>query len=175
MYILPIYILTLVCYNIIKLKGARDQSKEETTMKANTRKAVCSTANALVKLGYSRSEAMRQAWRIAKLPDITVKVKGTASAPLRQTALEHLPRYSPEDVSFKIAADVNNPVDKNAVAVIAGVKNKGSFLIGYLPKELAANISPFLTSGVKLYTTGTVTGGYEPYMNYGARITIAFA
>ncbi len=143
-------------------------------MKANTRSRVCSTANALVKLGYTRSEAMRKAWEIVRLPEITTKVKGTASANLRQTALEHLTRYNPADVSFRIAADSKNPVDSNAVAVIAGVKGKGYFKIGYLPKELAASISPFLLNGVKLYTTGTVTGGYNPYMNYGARITISF-
>lgn len=144
-------------------------------MKANTRKAVCRTTNALVKLGYSRSEAMKAAWRLVKLPDITVKVKGTASAPLRQPALEHLTKYSPKAVSFRIASDSRNHADRNAVAVIASVQGKGSFLIGYLPKELAADISPLLLGGVTLYTTGAVIGGYAPYMNYGARITISFA
>lgn len=143
-------------------------------MKANIKRAVCRLANTLVKYGYSRSEAMRRAWAFVKLPDITVKVKGTASAKLRQKALEHLTRYDPADVSFKIAADSRNKADSNAVAVVAGVKSKGAFVIGYLPRELAADISPLLKSGIQMYTTGAVTGGYAPFMNYGARVSIAF-
>jgi len=144
-------------------------------MKANTKRAVCRLANTLVKHGYSRSDAMRKAWAFVKLPDITVKVKGTASARLRQKALEHLTKYDPADVSFTIAADSRNKADRNAVAVVAGVKCKGAFVIGYLPRGLAADISPLLRNGIQLYTTGAVTGGYAPYMNYGARVSIAFA
>ena len=144
-------------------------------MKTNTRSAVCRIANTLVKNGYSRSEALRRAWELAKLPDITTRVAGTASQAVRQTALEHLTKYNPADVSFRLAADTGNAFDPNAVAVISSVRGKGSFKIGYLPKELAANISPILTAGITLYTTGTVTGGYYPYMNYGAKVNIKFA
>lgn len=140
----------------------------------NTRSMVCRNANKLVKQGYSRSEAFKAAWRLAKLPEISVKVKGVTFGN-RQTALEHLTRYNPADVSFTVAADVHNSYDVNAVAVIAQVKNKGAAVIGYLPKELAADISPLMRAGLALVTAGFVTGGYEPYMNYGAKVSLRFA
>lgn len=136
---------------------------------------IMKNANRLVKQGYTRSEAMKKAWALAKLPEISVKVKGTASADNRQKALERLTHYNVSDVMFRIAADTTNEYDSNAVAVIATVKGKGSFLIGYLPKELAADVSPMLRAGITAMTSGAVTGGYEPYMNYGARITLKFA
>lgn len=139
------------------------------------RSLIVRNANKFVKQGFSRSEAFKEAWRLAKLPEISVKVKGTASADKRQQALENLTKYSPDLVSFRVATDTQNAYDRNAVAVIANVKDKGSFLIGYLPKELAADISPLMRAGVALRTSGAVTGGYYPYMNYGARITLRFA
>lgn len=139
-----------------------------------TRKAVCNIANNLVKQGYTRSEAMKKAWILAKLPDITVKVKGTAANLTRQTALEHLTHYTPDTVTFRIAADTHNAADNNAVAVIASVIGKGAVVIGYLPRNIAQSISPLLTSGITIYTYGSVTGGYNPYMYYGAKISMRF-
>ena len=139
------------------------------------RSLIFRNANKLVKQGFTRSEAMREAWRLAKLPEISVKVKGTAATAKRQEALEHLTSYSPELVTFRVAAEPTNPADRNAVGVIATVKGKGSFLIGYLARELAANISTLLRAGLALLSSGTVTGGYTPYMNYGARVSLKFA
>ncbi len=139
------------------------------------RSVIFHNANKFVKAGYSRSEAMKRAWRLAKLSEISVKVKGTAANGKRQQALEHLTKYNPADISFRVAAQPTNPADVNAVGVIATVKGKGSFLIGYLARELAANISPLLRAGLALISWGTVTGGYEPYMNYGARVNLRFA
>ena len=116
------------------------------------RSLIFRNANKLVKQGYTRSEAMRRAWELA-----------------------HLTQYSPELVSFRVAAEPTNPADSNAVGVIATVKGKGSFLIGYLARELAANISTLLRAGLALLSSGTVTGGYTPYMNYGARVSLKFA
>lgn len=140
----------------------------------NTRSIVCTNANKLVKQGYSRSEAFKKAWALAKVSEITTKVKGTSFG-IRQTALEHLTRYNAADVSYIIAADVHNSHDSNAVAVVAKVRNKGAFIIGYLSAELAANISPLLRAGLICRSTGRVTGKYQPYMNYGAAVTLRFA
>ncbi|MCM1381675.1 MAG: HIRAN domain-containing protein, partial [Muribaculaceae bacterium] len=90
-------------------------------------------------------------------------------------ALERLTRYNAADVAFRIAADTHNSKDANAVGVVAQVKGKGSYLIGYLPKELASDISPLMRAGIGVKSVGTVTGGYYPFMNYGARITLNFA
>lgn len=140
----------------------------------NTRSVVCTNANKLVKQGYIRSEAFKKAWALAKVNEITVKVKGTSYG-IRQTALEHLTRYNASDVSYVIAADVHNSHDSSAVAVVARVRNKGAFVIGYLPRQLAAHISPLLRAGLVCRSTGWVTGKYQPYMNYGAAVTLRFA
>lgn len=140
-----------------------------------SRSIIFRNANKLVKAGYSRSDAMREAWRLAKLGEISVKVKGTAANSRRQEALDHLTRYSPDLVSFRIAGDHTNAHDPHAVAVVVTVKGKGSFLIGYLARELAAHISRLLDAGIRCLTTGAVTGGYAPYMNYGARVNLKFA
>lgn len=132
-------------------------------------------ANKLYKQGYSRSEAMRKAWALAKLPEISTKVKGTAANGKRQEALEHLTRYNSADISFRVAAEPTNPADVNAVGVIATVKGKGSFLIGYLARELAANISKLLRAGLAILSSGAVTGGYNPYMHCGAKVNLRFA
>ena len=139
------------------------------------RSIICRNANMLVKQGYTRSQAFKKAWELAKLPEISVKVKGTTATPLRQEALEHLTRYAADRVMFRIAPEPNNAHDSNAVAVIASVKGKGSFRIGYLARELAANISELMRAGLAVLTSGNVTGGYNPYVNYGARVNIRFA
>ena len=176
---LPIELHCFRCYNIIKLKGAGNTSKNheppEKGSRFMNRSIIFRNANKLVKQGYSRSEALREAWRLAKLPEISVKVKGTAATEQRQEALAHLTQYSPELVSFRVAGEPANRYDPNAVAVIASVKGKGSFLIGYLARELAANISTLLRAGLALLSSGTVTGGYAPNMNYGARVSLKFA
>ena len=139
------------------------------------RSLIFRNANNLVKQGYSRSEAMREAWRLAKLGEISVKVKGTAANSRRQEALEHLTRYSPDLVTFRIAGHHANAYDPHAVAVVATVKGKGSFLIGYLARELAEDIAKLLDAGLALLSSGTVTGGYAPGINYGARVKLRFA
>lgn len=139
------------------------------------RSLILRNANKLVKQGYTRSEAMRRAWQLAKLPEIDVKVKGTAATPRRQEALEHLTQYSTEQVTFRVMREPSNPADSNAVGVIATVKEKGSFLIGYLARELAEDIAKLLDAGLALLSSGTVTGGYAPGINYGARIKLRFA
>ena len=143
------------------------------------RSLIFRNANKLVKQGYTRSEAMRRAWELAKLPEIDVKVKGTAATPRRQEALEHLTQYSTEQVTFRVMREPSNPADSNAdsnaVGVVATVKEKGSFLIGYLARELAADIARLLDAGLALISSGTVTGGYAPGINYGARVKLRFA
>ena len=139
------------------------------------RSLIFRNANKLVKQGYTRSEAMRRAWELAKLPEIDVKVKGTAATPRRQEALEHLTQYDAELVSYRVVREPSNPADSNAVGVVATVKEKGSFLIGYLARELAADIARLLDAGLALLSSGTVTGGYAPGINYGARVKLRFA
>ena len=134
---------------------------------------VMTIANKLVKEGYGRSTAMIKAWVLVKLPQVVTKVSGVTHGK-RQQALEHLTQYSPEDIRIYLKRESDNAFDKNAVKVVVSVRNKGAYTIGYLPRALAAFIAPLLDTGKIIKTAYSgVVGMYEPYMNYGLRITLA--
>lgn len=115
-------------------------------MKRTVHSKVMRMANNLVKEGYSRSAAMVRAWILVKLEQVKIRVKGVTYGK-RQRALEHLKRYKPEDISIQLVHQQSNPQDRNAVEVIATVKGKGSYCMGYLPKQLAMFIAPLLDCG----------------------------
>ena len=63
---------------------------------------------------------------------------------------------------------------KTAVQVIAAVKGKGSAVMGYLNRQLAAAIAPLLDKGKAVASSfRAITGGAEYYLNYGLNISIA--
>lgn len=63
---------------------------------------------------------------------------------------------------------------KNAVQVVAAVKGKGSAVLGYLNKQLAAAVAPLMDKGAEIVSRfKAVTGGEERYLNYGLNIEIA--
>ena len=133
---------------------------------------VMTIANRLVKQGYGRSTAMIKAWVLVKLPQVITKVSGVTHGK-RQQALEHLTRYSPEDIRIFLQREKDNAYDKNAVKVVVSVRNKGAYTVGYLPRALAAFIAPLLDTGKLIKTAYSgVVGMYEPYMNYGMRISL---
>ena len=82
---------------------------------------VMTIANRLVKQGYNRAHAMVKAWALVKLPNVLTKVAGVTYGK-RQTALEHLTHYRPQDIRISLYRDEHNTADKNAVAVIAAVR-----------------------------------------------------
>ena len=47
----------------------------------------------------------------------------------RQRAIEHLTRYASEDIHISLERDAGNSADRNATAVIAAVKGKGSVVM----------------------------------------------
>lgn len=110
------------------------------------RQKVCTIANSLVKQGYSRSMAMVEAWIMAKLPQVITRVAGVTHS-RRQTAIEHLRRYNTEDINITLVRDKRNAYDDNAVAVVATVKGKGSYTMGYLPRAMAMFVAPLLNAG----------------------------
>ena len=122
---------------------------------------VMTIANHLVKQGMSRSAAMVQAWSVwrnmeiftystsdilrqtgVKLHRIETKTAGVTRGN-RQKLLARLSRYSPEDITIKLQHEQDNAADKN-VQVIAAVRGKGSAIMGYLNRQLAATIAPLL-------------------------------
>ena len=133
---------------------------------------VMTMANRFVRQGYSRSNAMKKAWGVAKNPDISTKVKGVTMN-RRQEAIAHLTRYSAADISITLERESDNATDRNAVAVIATVKGKGSYKMGYVPKYLAMVIAPLMDAH-KAVTAAfrEVRGGERAKLNYGLAIAI---
>lgn len=141
-------------------------------MKRTMHSKVMTIANRLVKQGYNRANAMVKAWVLVKLPNICTKVAGVTYGK-RQQAIEHLKHYRPEHIRISLYRDSTNAYDSNAVAVIATVKGKGSYTMGYLPKALAAFIAPLMDSGKMIVSRFLdIKGMYQPYMNYGLEIEV---
>ena len=139
----------------------------------NIKSNVMTIANALVKQGVSRSAAMVRAWITVKLRTIQTRAAGVTYGN-RQKLLERLARYSPEDITVQLRREQDNAHDKNAVQVVAAVKGKGSAVLGYLNKQLAAAVAPLMDKGAEIVSRfKAVTGGEERYLNYGLNIEIA--
>lgn len=140
-------------------------------MKSNHSK-VMTIANKLTAQGYNRANAMVKAWVLVKLPLVETKVVGVTFG-RRQEAIEHLSRYSAEDIHIVLKRDRDNAYDRNAVAVIAVVSGKGSYLIGYLPRALAVFVAPLMDAGKEICSRyKEIRGLYQPYMNYGLAIEV---
>lgn len=141
-------------------------------MKRTQHSKVMTIANRLVKQGYNRANAMVKAWVLVKLPNICTKVAGVTYGK-RQQAIEHLTHYRPENIRISLYRDNANAYDRNAIAVIATVKGKGSYTMGYLPKALAAFIAPLMDAGRTITSRlAGIRGTNEPYLNYGMGIEV---
>ena len=120
-------------------------------MKKLSHSNVMLIANNLVKQGLSRSQAMVQAWIIVKLQKIDIRVAGVSFGK-RQEAIEHLTQYKAADIRVQLVRDIKNQYDHNAVAVVATVRGKGSFCMGYLPRAAAASIAPIMDKRRSVYS-----------------------
>lgn len=141
-------------------------------MKKQSHSKVMTIANRLVAQGYNRANAMVKAWMFVKLPAIETKAAGVTFGK-RQQALEHLMRYNPQDITVNLAREAGNAFDRNAVTVVAHVRGKGCYTVGYLPKAVAAFVAPLMDAGEAaqgIYKG--VKGLYQPYMNYGLAIEV---
>lgn len=137
------------------------------------RKKVMQIANRLhYKSGIDRSTALAKAWRLIKTHAVSTRVVGT-SFDNRQNVLAFLKSYQSEQVSVRLMRDSSNAFDKNAVAVVAVVKDKVSAVIGYLPKAVANVVAVLMDKGLNILSdTLSIVGGYAGHENYGARIVI---
>ena len=141
-------------------------------MKNDKRAMACIIANALVKQGVSRSAAMVRAWITVKLHAIRTKAVGVTYGN-RQTLLDHLTRYAPEDITVTLQRENNNAADSNAIQIVAAVRNKGAAVIGYINRELAAAIAPLMDKGAEIMSRfKAITGGGAPYMSYGFNLEL---
>ena len=135
------------------------------------RAKVCRRANNLVKEGYSKAAAFVKAWVLVKLEQVKIRVSGVTYGQ-RQKALEHLKKYKAEDISIQLIHDSNNKYDRNAVQVIATVKNKGSYCMGYLPRRLAMFIAPLLTCGDTVTALYSKVAVKDVSLPYGLEIAV---
>lgn len=164
---MPIEIYVHTYYNI-----STELRKGALQMKRTQHSKVMTIANKLVKQGYNRANAMVKAWVLVKLPNICTKVAGVTYGK-RQQAIEHLTHYRPEHIRISLYRDNANAYDCNAVAVIATVKGKGSYTMGYLPKALSAFIAPLMDAGRTITSRlSGIRGTNDPYLNYGMGIEV---
>lgn len=164
---MPIDFVLCTVYNI-----STELRKGALQMKRTQHSKVMTIANRLVKQGYNRANAMVKAWVLVKLPNICTKVAGVTYGK-RQQAIEHLTHYRPEHIRISLYRDNANAYDRNAIAVIATVKGKGSYTMGYLPKALAAFIAPLMDAGRTITSRlASIRGTNEPYLNYGLGIEV---
>jgi len=146
---------------------------EKAKPKNETKSKVCIIANRLIKKGLSRSAAFCKAWQTVKAETLNIKVAGVTFGN-RQTALEHLKKYAADNISINLERDTANEHDTNAVAVIATVKDKGSYKIGYIPQKLSATIAPLIDYGKSVKAQfKEVIGKYQSYHNYGLSVNLS--
>lgn len=137
----------------------------------NIKSKVMTIANALVKQGVSRSAAMVRAWITVKLRKMEVRAAGVTHGN-RQTLLEHLTRYRREDITLTLQREPQNAADRNAVQIIAAVRNKGAAVIGYINRELAAALAPLLDKGATIASRFNAVLGGERGYNYGLALEL---
>ena len=134
------------------------------------RSKVMIMANSLVKHGMNRRTAMLKAWIIAKASALRTKIKGTSR---RQNELEQLSALNPSEIRVQLKREPHNSHDSNAIAVYATLTNHRVFFVGYLPKAIASILAPLFDKGRKPQAKAfRVTGGFNPWVNYGAALAI---
>ena len=158
----------------VRPEAAVEETEKKTDNKANQNKSkVCVIANRLTKQGLTRSEAFRRAWAIVKAETVETKVVGVTVG-RRQEALENLTKYDTDLISIDLEREAANEYDGNAVRVITTVQGKGSYIIGYLPRMMAAIIAPLIDAGKAVRASfKEVRGKYHNYHNYGLAVSVS--
>lgn len=140
------------------------------------RRMVTTMANRLKKMGLTLSAAFKRAWELVKGQRIETKVAGVTKGN-RQKALHRIATvYRPEDVTVQLVRDTANLHDNNAVRIDISVKDSKSYVLGFIPRNLAFVVSAILDKGIELTAAfKEVRGRYEQYMNYGCVIALQLA
>lgn len=136
------------------------------------RKAVCVMANELKKVGYSLSQAFKKAWAQVK-NTMKVRVAGTTFEN-RQERLQFLKQFHQNDLTVTLEREPDNEFDNNAIQIIVHIKPiSRRTVIGYLPKELARELSKVIDIGIQVKASLIqIIGGYSYKEMLGALIDI---
>ena len=81
-------------------------------------------------------------------------------------------RYKPEDITVTLQREQNNAHDRNAIQIVAGVRSKGSAVIGYINRELAAALAPLLDKGATIASRFNAVISGERGYNYGLALEL---
>ena len=116
-------------------------------------------------LNMPRSEAFIKAWGIVKAGSVEIRVAGVTFGN-RQTALKRLAKYRPSQIRAFLAPEPDNPVDRNAVAIMVGIQGgKGYYRLGYVP---ASQTGMAKALGRNMPSIRVLSGDV-----YGARLRLA--
>ncbi len=136
------------------------------------RKAVCIMANELKKLGYSLSQAFKKAWAQVKN---TMKVRATGTSfENRQERLQFLRQFHLKDLTVTLEREPDNEFDSNAIQIVVHIKPiSRRTIIGYVPKELAVELSKVIDMGIPVKASLIqIIGGYSYKEALGVLIDI---
>jgi hypothetical protein len=118
-----------------------------------------------------RNAAFAEAWRIVKSGQVTFPVRGVTIG-RSQEALRRLAGYDPAQVRAFIMPEPENPVDRNAMAVMVMINGgHGVYKLGYIPaKETAKAAAVRGKASIRI-----VSGewGFSHNRTFGARLTLA--
>ncbi|WHH57193.1 HIRAN domain-containing protein [Petroclostridium sp. X23] len=124
---------------------------------------------------YGIGTALKIAWNTVRsyMRYHYSKVRGTTFGN-RQTLLKRLSMYDAKDIILSFVREPNNPADASAVQVWASVQNRGKVCIGYLSKQLAAELAPLLDAGkMAVVKFDCITGiGRNSYLGCNFRFLI---
>lgn len=128
---------------------------------------------------YSFANYLKLAWRSLKGVDgfrhskvvgVTFYNSINEGGANRQKVIAALLKYPKEMISIYLKREADNIYDPRAIAVYAGVKDKGSAMIGYLNRDEAYILAPRMDVGNYAITIlEDITGGGS--YNYGVNIS----
>lgn len=65
------------------------------------------------------------------------------------------------DTPIRIVPEPHNPYDANALAVHAALAEKAIVHVGYIPRDMAARVAPYLDGEQIMAKVREITGGFE--------------
>lgn len=136
------------------------------------RKAVCIMANELKKLGYSLSQAFKKAWSQVKN---TMKVRAAGTTfENRQERLQFIKQFPLNDLTVTLEREPDNEFDSNAIQIVVHIRPiSRRTVIGYVPKELAGELSKVIDMGIQVKASLIqIIGGYSYKESLGALVDI---
>jgi len=102
---------------------------------------------------------------------MTVKAQGVTFGN-RQGLLQFIAGRKSEELTTYLKRDRANTFDKNAVAVVVGIKGVGYAHIEYLPKGLSQSLAGIIDKGIALQADTEVIGGYSYKETLGVLVNI---